>query len=87
MSTPKHSPLRPELGKAVLELLHAEMEFTRAYSLWIEGGEGRPREKPSDLDFWERRIDEAQHEVQKWQAVARSAGLLEDEDEKDGPSP
>ena len=66
---PKETPsgVRPELDKAVHELLRAEVEFTKAYTEWMVAPKAKQRERRDEVDEWERRIEEAMHEAQRWQ--------------------
>lgn len=57
---------------AVVELLHATEEFTRAYEAWLHAPEESLDERRSSLDDAERRLEEAQHEVVRREAMARS---------------
>lgn len=66
----KATPVRPELDKAVHELLRAEVEFTRAYTEWLVAPKTQQRARRDELDEWERRIEDAMHEAQRWQDEA-----------------
>lgn len=57
---------------AVVELLHATQEFTRAYEAWMHAPDENVDERRSALDEAERRLEDAQHEVAKREAMARS---------------
>lgn len=70
-------PVKPKLDRAVVELLHAEVEFSKAYGAWLHAPDEEQRERKSELDAWERRIEEAMHEAQKWQAAAKAKHLDE----------
>lgn len=57
----------PELDKAVHDLLKAEIEFTKAYTEWLAAPAAKARERRDEVDAWERRIEDAMHEAQRWQ--------------------
>ncbi|HWH08143.1 MAG TPA: hypothetical protein VNX21_03020 [Candidatus Thermoplasmatota archaeon] len=63
----KRNVVGPELDKAVHELLRAEVEFTRAYTQWLAAPPAQARERRSEVDAWEKRIEDAMHEAQRWQ--------------------
>ena len=64
------NPVSPQLDKAVHELLRAEVEFTKAYTEWLAAPPPHQRARRHALDAWERRIEDAMHEAQRWQDEA-----------------
>lgn len=72
------APVRPELQRALVDLLRAEQDFTRAYGAWALAPSARQPILRDELAAVERRIEAAEREVMKWQARPRR----EDEDDE-----
>lgn len=72
MPSKKPSPVAEELDHAVVDLLRAEVEFTKAYANWVSAPRDEQRALRKELDAWERRIEDAMHEAQKWQDAVRA---------------
>lgn len=65
---PNPKPPTPEVGKAIADLLHAEVEFALAYHEWhASARDPGAAKRRLDLELWDRRIEDAMHEVQKRQ--------------------
>lgn len=61
-----------EVEQAVVSLWQATRDFTRAYEELLNASAEWAVERRSALDEAERRLEEAQHEVAKREAMARS---------------
>ena len=57
--------VKPELDRAVLKLLQAEVEFTRAYTDWVKAPRGQRPARKDAVDEWEQRIEAAMREAQE----------------------
>ena len=54
---------RPELARAVRDLLLAERDFTRTYTAWSRADETQREKIRAELERAERSVDVAQREV------------------------
>lgn len=81
------TPPPADVESAVRGLLHATEEFTRAYETWALSPAEWSAQRRSELDEAEHRLEEAQREVAKREAMARSVRQMLDKHHLHEPPP